>query len=109
MGQVLLLVQSMRKKKYPEVDAQIDNLFEIMIARAPRRLSVPLPVVPNNERVILQFGKLRKRWKRREPFPCSTEAFAAILKEQGVYIFAIEKGHIECQAAQSRIAKALGS
>ena len=99
----------MRKKKFPEVDAQIDKLFEIMIARAPRRPSVPVPVVPNYERVILQFGRLRKRWKRREPIPSSTEAFAAILKEQGVFIFAIESGHIECQAAQARIKQALGS
>jgi len=99
----------MSKKKFPEVDAQIDNLFEIMIARAPRRPSAPVPVVPNYERVILQFGKLRKRWKRREPIPCNTVAFASILKEHGVYIFAVEKGHIECQAAQNRIAQALGS
>lgn len=99
----------MRRKKFPEVDAQIDNLFEIMIARAPRRPSAPVPVVPNYERVILQFGKLRKRWKRREPIPCNTEGFASILKAHGVYIFAIEKGHIECQAAQNRIAQALGS
>jgi len=99
----------MRKKKYPIVDAQIDNLFEIMIARAPRRPSAPVPIVPNYERVILQFGKLRKRWKRREPIPADTQTFASILKQHGVYIFAIEKGYIECQSAQSRIAKALGS
>lgn len=99
----------MRKKKFPEVDARIDNLFEIMVARAPRRPSAPVPVVPNYERVVLQFGKLRQRWKRREPIPSNTAAFASILKEHGVYIFAIENGYIECQAAQGRIAKALGS
>ncbi len=99
----------MRKKKFLEVDAQIDNLFEIMIARAPRRPSAPVPVVPNYERVILHFGKLRQRWKRREPIPSNTAAFASILKDHGVYIFAVEQSHIECQAAQGRIAKALGS
>jgi len=99
----------MRKKTYPIVDAQIDNLFAVLVARAPRRPSVPVPVVPNYERVTLEFGKLRKRWKRRESIPCDTQSFAAILKEHGVYIFAVEQGYIECQAAQGRIAKALGS
>ena len=99
----------MRKKKYPEVDAQIDNLFEIMIFRAPRRPSKPVEVVPNYERVRLDFVRLRKRWKRREPVPQNTQAFAEVLKNHGVYIFAVGPGHIECQAAQARIAKALGS
>jgi hypothetical protein len=99
----------MRKKKYPEVDARIDSLFETMIARAPRRPSVPVPVAPNCERVILQFGRLRQRWKRRESIPSTTEAFASVLKGHGVYIFGVERGYIECQSAQARIMKALGS
>jgi len=99
----------MRKKKFPEVEARIDSLFEIMIARAPRRPSVQVPVAPNCERVVLQFRRLRQRWKRREPIPSTTEAFASVLKDHGVYIFAVEKGYIECQSAQARIVKALGS
>lgn len=93
----------------PVVNVLIENLFDVMVARSPRRPSIPAPIVPNYERVILPFGRLRQRWKRREPIPRDTQSFAAILKEHGVYIFAIEKSHIECQAAQSRIAKALGS
>jgi hypothetical protein len=57
----------------------------------------------------VEFGKLRKRWKRREPIPKDTQTFASILKEHGVYIFAVETSHIECQAAQNKIRQALGS
>lgn len=52
---------------------------------------------------------MRQRWKKREPMPRDTATFAAILKAHGGYIFAVEKSHMECQAAQGRIAKALGS
>lgn len=93
----------------PAVDALIENLFAAMVARSPRRPSIAAPIVPNYERIILPFGRMRQRWKRREPIPRDTETFASILKEHGVYIFAVEKSHIECQAAQGRIAKALGS
>ncbi len=93
----------------PAVDAVIENLFAAMVARSPRRPSIAAPIVPNYERIILPFGRMRQRWKRREPIPRDTETFASILKEHGVYIFAVEKSHIECQAAQNRIAKALGS
>jgi hypothetical protein len=103
----LLMVQSM--KIDPVVDVVIENLFKSLVARAPRRPSVPVPIVPNYERVILPFGRMRKRWRRPEPIPRDTETFASILKEHGVYIFAVEKSHIECQAAQNRIARALGS
>ncbi len=87
----------------------IDNLFDVMIARSPRRPSQPVQKVPDCDRVTLQFGRLRQRWKRREPIPRDLETFAQVLKEHGVYVFAVEPGHIECQAAQSKIAKALGS
>jgi hypothetical protein len=93
----------------PTIAVLIDNLFAVMVARSPRRPSIAAPIVPNYERIILPFGRMRQRWKRREPIPRDTETFASILKEHGVYIFAVEKSHIECQAAQNRIAKALGS
>lgn len=91
------------------VDALIDNLFAAMVARAPRRPSVPVPKVPDGERTILQFAKMRKRWKKREPIPCDTNAFADVLKQHGVYVFTVGPSHVECQAAQNKIARALGS
>lgn len=90
-------------------NALIDNLFEKMISRAPRRPSQPVQKVPNGERVVLQFARLRQRWKRREPVPRDLEGFAQVLRAHGVYVFEVGPGHIECQAAQSKIAKALGS
>ena len=93
----------------PTVAAIVDNLFAVLVARSPRRPSVQPPIVPNYERIVLPFGRMRQRWKKREPIPRDTATFAAILKAHGVYIFAVEKSHIECQAAQGRIAKALGS
>jgi hypothetical protein len=101
------MVQSM--KIDPAVENIIDNLFAVLVARSPRRPSVQSSIVPNYERIVLPFGRMRQRWKKREPIPRDTATFAAILKAHGVYIFAIEKSHIECQAAQGRIAKALGS
>ncbi len=103
----MLMVQSM--KIDPAVENIIDNLFAVLVARSPRRPSVQSSIVPNYERIVLPFGRMRQRWKKREPIPRDTATFAAILKAHGVYIFAIEKSHIECQAAQGRIAKALGS
>jgi hypothetical protein len=79
----------------------IDRLFEVMIARAPRRPSKPVEKVPDCQRVVLQFGRLRQRWKKREPIPRDVQAFAQVLKEHGVYIFEVGPGHIECQAAHS--------
>lgn len=99
----------MKGKKYPEVDAQIDNLFEVMVARAPRRPSTLVPSVPNYDRVVLQFARMRQRWKRCEPVPNDTQTFATILKAHGVHIFSVERGYVECQAAQGRIKQALGS
>ena len=90
-------------------NALIDGLFDAMIARAPRRPSRPFQTAPDYDRVTLQFSRLRKRWKKREPIPTDLHTFAQILKEHGVYVFEIGPGHIECQAAQGRIAKALGS
>ncbi len=93
----------------PTVDVVIEKLFAAMVARSPRRPSIAAPIVPNYERVVLPFGRMRQRWKKREPIPRDTATFAAILKAHGVYIFAVEKSHIVCQAAQTRITKALGS
>jgi len=97
------------KKTDPIVDALIDNLFAAMVARAPRRPSVAVPKVPKGERTILQFAKMRRRWKKREPIPRDTNAFAEILKQHDVYVFIVGPSHIECQAAQAKIARALGS
>ncbi len=93
----------------PVVNVLVENLFAVMVARSPRRPSAQVPIIPNYERIVLPFGRMRQRWKKREPIPCDTATFAAILKAHGVYIFAVEKSHIECQAAQGRISKALGS
>jgi|GEM_PF-2988838 len=101
----------MRKKTFPAVDAVIDNLFTVMVARAPRR-PTPInrgPAVPDCERVVLPFVKMRKRWKKCAPVPSDTKAFAKILLEHGVYVFSIHTSHVECQAAQAKITKALGS
>jgi hypothetical protein len=106
-----MVFQGMRKKTYPEVDAVIDSLFTVMVSRAPRR-PTPVnrdPAVPNCERVVLPFTRMRKRWKKREPVPHDTQTFAKILQDHGVYVFAVLPGHVECQAAQSKIARALGS
>jgi hypothetical protein len=97
------------KKTDPVVDALIDNLFAAMVSRAPRRPSVPVQIVPDCERTILQFAKMRRRWKKREPIPGDTNAFAEILKQHGVYVFTVGPSHVECQAAQGKIARALGS
>lgn len=90
----------------------IDRLFDVMIARAPRRPSSPSPrssTAPDCDRIVLHFARLRQRWKKREPVPRDLQTFAQVLEEHGVYVFAVGPGHIECQAAQGRIAKALGS
>jgi hypothetical protein len=101
-------VQTM-KKTDPVIDTLIDNLFAVMSARAPRRPSLVVPKVPDGERTILQFAKMRRRWRKREPIPRDTDAFAEILKQNGVYVFTVGPSHIECQAAQAKIARALGS
>jgi|688.fasta_scaffold12758_7 hypothetical protein len=93
----------------PLAELVIDRLFASLVARAPRRPSQPVEIVPNYPRVTLLFGSLRKRWKRREPIPKDTAGFAQVLKDNGVHIFAVERGFIECQAAQNRIQRALGS
>jgi len=87
----------------------IDNLFAQMVARAPRCPSKPIEKEPTGERIRLEFGRLRKRWRKPEPIPTDTSKFAEVLKQHGVYIFAVGPGHIECQAAQNRIRQALGS
>jgi hypothetical protein len=97
------------KKTDSVVDALIDNLFAVMVARAPRRPSVPTPIVPDCERTVLQFARMRRRWKKREPIPRDTNAFAEVLKQHGVYVFSVGLSHVECQAAENKIAKALGS
>jgi|JYMV01.1.fsa_nt_gi hypothetical protein len=96
-------------KTDPVIDALLDNLFAVMVARAPRRPSVPVRKVPDCERTVLQFAKMRRRWKKREPIPCDTNAFAEILKQHGVYVFRVGPSYVECQAAQNKIARALGS
>jgi hypothetical protein len=98
-----------RMKTDQIVEDLIDDLFATMAARAPRRPSAHVQNVPDYARVVLPFARLRQRWKRSAPIPKDTEAFASILKQHGVYIFAVEKSFVECQAAQSKIAKALGS
>lgn len=97
------------KKTDPVVEALIDNLFAVMVARAPRRPSVPTPIAPDCERTILQFARMRRRWKKREPIPRDTNAFAEVLKQHGVYVFSVGPSYVECQAAQNKIARALGS
>ena len=81
-------------KTDPIVDALIDKLFAVMVARAPRRPSVLIPKVPDGERTILQFANMRRRWKKREPIPRDTKAFAEILKQHGVYVFIVGPSHI---------------
>ena len=97
------------KKTDHVVDTLIDHLFAAMVARAPRRPSVPVPKVPEGERTVLQFARMRKRWRKQEPIPLDTKAFAEVLKQHGVYVFTVGPSHIECQAAQAKIARALGS
>ena len=96
-------------KTDPVVETLIDDLCATMAARAPRCPSVPVQSVRDYARVVLPFVRLRQRWKRPEPIPKDAAAFASILRQHGVYIFAIEKSFVECQAAQGKIAKALGS
>lgn len=105
------MVPTGMKKADPVVMTIIDNLFTTMVARSPRRPSQVTQQrnVPDGERVTLLFARLRKRWRRAEPIPRDTQAFAQILRENGVYVFDVQPGHIECQAAQTKIAKALGS
>lgn len=91
------------------VNALIDKLFETMVARAPRRPSAAISKVPECDRVILPFVRMRKRWKKREPIPSDIGSFAQVLKAHGVYVFAVAPGHIECENAHNKIAKALGS
>jgi hypothetical protein len=97
----------------PSIDCLINNLFAAMAARAPRRPSSlnnhRVTAAPDCERLTLQFGRMRQRWKKREPVPRDTKTFATILQKHGVRVFSVQSGYIECQAAQTRIAKALGS
>jgi len=97
------------KKIDPILDALIDDLFSVMASRAPRRPSMPVPTVPDGERTILQFARMRSRWRKQEPIPRDTKAFAEVLKQHGVYVFTVGPSHIECQAVQKKIARALGS
>ncbi len=70
---------------------------------------MPVPKVPDGERTILQFARMRSRWRKQEPIPRYTNAFADVLKQHGVYVFTVGPSHVECQAAHNKIAKALGS
>ncbi len=92
------------KRIDPVIDTVLDNFFAVLVARAPKR-----PTLPDCERITLHFGRMRQRWKKREPIPRDTKTFAFILQKHGVHVFAIQPGYIECEAAQRKIAKALGS
>lgn len=102
MGPLLLVVEAM-KIFDPVIDTVLDNFFAALVARAPRR-----PAVPECQRIQLSFARMRQRWKRKEPTPKTTKEFARVLQLNGVYIFEIAQGYLECEAAQGKIAKALG-
>lgn len=91
------------KKFDPVIETVLDNFFAVLVARAPRR-----PTEPECQRVQLSFSRMRQRWKRKEPTPTTTKEFARVLQLHGVYIFEIAQGYLECEAAQRKIAKALG-
>lgn len=97
------------------VENLIDNLFAVMVARAPRRPSPsPRPkhrpeLPPDCKRVTLEFKRMRQRWRNGGPVPNNTNEFAQVLQLHGVYVFDVSPGFVECADMQRKIAKALGS
>ncbi len=95
------------------VEDLIDNLFSVMAARAPRRPSPPpgpkYRPPAGCKRITLDFKRMRQRWRNAAPVPNSTSEFAQVLQQNGVYIFEVKPGFVECADIQRKIANALGS